>query len=350
MKELTHGGDIYGYQEAFGRNPLDFSANINPLGLPEGVRRAVIDALDSADRYPDPLCRELTRALSIHEQVPEQYILCGNGAADLIFRLALALRPAKVLLPAPTFAEYAQAVESVGAVVHHHVLLEQEEFQITQSILREITPELDLLCLCNPNNPTGQAVQPEMLISILQKCRECSVTVLLDECFLSFLDQPEQYAMKGYLAQFPNLVILKAFTKLYAMAGLRLGYCLCSDSTLLEQMRSVGQPWPVSTLASAAGLAALEEQEYVAQTKALIAAERAFLCQGLTQLGMRVYGSHANYIFFKSPLPSLKERLLPLGVLIRSCGNYPGLDGRFYRIAVRSSEENRAFIQALTQL
>ena len=154
--QLVHGGDWAGYRAEFGRDALDFSANVSPLGLPEGVARAITAALPTADRYPDPLCRELRAKLALHEGVPAEQILCGNGAADLIFRLVWARKPRRALVTAPTFAEYATALESVGCTVERFFLREQEDFAVTDAFCAAIRPGVDTVFLCQPNNPTGQ--------------------------------------------------------------------------------------------------------------------------------------------------------------------------------------------------
>ena len=304
--KLVHGGDTVGYREKYGRDALDFSANVSPLGTPEAVARAIGAAAYRADCYPDPLCRELCAALGETEGVPKDWILCGNGAADLIFRLALAKRPKHALVLAPTFAEYEAALETVGCDVRRYALNEANDFALTEDVLGAIQPPVEMVFLCQPNNPTGQAAHG-------------------------------------------GLFILKAFTKIYGMAGVRLGYGLCADATLLERMRRAGQPWAVSSLAQAAGLAALTQRDYVRQVRALIETERPYLLAGLRALGLRVIEGRANYLLFRAD-ETLGERLEARGALIRRCGNYPGLDDTWYRTAVRTRRENDALLAALREV
>ena len=169
--ELTHGGDWAGYAAQYGGMPLDFSANVSPLGLPQGVRQAVARALDGADRYPDPLCRALRKKLSGTLGVPPQSILCGNGAADLIFRLALAEKPKRALVTAPTFAEYEQALVVAGCTADRFFLREEEGFAVTEALLERIEPGLDILFLCEPNNPTGRTTPRALLLRIFRAVR-----------------------------------------------------------------------------------------------------------------------------------------------------------------------------------
>ena len=246
--QLVHGGDWAGYRAEFGRDALDFSANVSPLGLPEGVARAITAALPTADRYPDPLCRELRAKLALHEGVPAEQILCGNGAADLIFRLVWAKKPRRALVTAPTFAEYATALESVGCTVERFFLREQEDFAVTDAFCAAIRPGVDMVFLCQPNNPTGQLTPLPLVERILRRCEACGALLVLDECFLDFLPDCDTLTAKSLLES-KNLLILKAFTKLYGMAGVRLGYCLSGNPALLDAMQNAGQPWAVSSAA-----------------------------------------------------------------------------------------------------
>ena len=347
--ELVHGGDWAGYRAEFGRDALDFSANVSPLGLPAGVAAAITNALPTADRYPDPLCRQLRAALAGAEGVPADWILCGNGAADLIFRLALAVRPRRALLPAPTFAEYEAALQTVGCAVQRVFLREENEFAVTEEFIDAVTPETDIVFLCQPNNPTGQVTPPALVERLVRRCAECGAVLVVDECFLDFLPDRDAWTAKQLLRDAPQLIILKAFTKLYAMAGVRLGYALCGDATLLEKMRGAGQPWAVSSLAQAAGLAALQETAYAGAVRALIAEQRPRMAAGLRALGLRVMDGQANYLLFRAT-PDFGEKLRRRGAVVRSCANYPGLDAAWYRTAVRTAEENTRLLQIMGEI
>ena len=346
---LVHGGDWAGYRAEFGCDALDFSANVSPLGLPAGVAAAITNALPTADRYPDPLCRELRAALAGAEGVPADWILCGNGAADLIFRLALAVRPRRALLPAPTFAEYEAALQTVGCAVQRVFLREENEFAVTEEFVDAVTPETDIVFLCQPNNPTGQVTPPALVERLVRRCAECGAVLVVDECFLDFLPDRDAWTAKQLLRDAPQLIILKAFTKLYAMAGVRLGYALCGDATLLEKMRGAGQPWAVSSLAQAAGLAALQETAYADAVRALIAEQRPRMAAGLRALGLRVMDGQANYLLFRAT-PDFGEKLRRRGAVVRSCANYPGLDAAWYRTAVRTAEENTRLLQIMGEI
>ncbi len=349
MQPLTHGGDWAGYRAEFGRDPLDFSANVSPLGLPKGVAKAITASLATADRYPDPLCRALRAKLAVAEGVPAEWLLCGNGAADLIFRLALAEKPRTALVTAPTFAEYATALETAGCRVERHFLTEENDFAVTDAILDAVRPGTDMVFLCQPNNPTGQLAEPALVEALLHRCEACGAVLVVDECFLDFLPDGDALSAKRLLNAGRSLVILKAFTKLYGMAGVRLGYCLCSDEGRLARMQASGQPWAVSSLAQAAGIAALDETAYVEQVRTLIKTQRPLLADGLRSLGLRVTEGKANYLLFQGP-ETLGNALKQKGAVVRSCSNYPGLDASWYRTAVRTETENQQLLALLREV
>lgn len=350
MIKLTHGGDIYSARERIEGEIIDFSANINPLGLPDSVKKALSESMDCFSYYPDPLCRKLVEKIAKSEETEPQNILCANGAADLIFRISRAIRPRNALLAVPTFSEYEQALLSVGCHIRYFNLSKENDFCLTEDFLSKIRPETDLIFLCNPNNPTGQLTDPQLLERILVRCSSCGTMLVVDECFRDFLDNPEENSMVSWVSSFPNLMILRAFTKHYAMAGLRLGYCLCSNTPLLERMAQCGQPWGVSVPAQIAGAAALEDVDYLKKTRELIGEEREYLKSELSRLGIRVIGSQANYLFFRlEGAQTLQSFLEKKGILIRSCANYRGLDDTYYRIAVKSHKDNQTLINAFTE-
>ena len=345
---LIHGGDVYSARQKMKQEPLDFSANINPMGMPPGAVRAAADALQQCTQYPDPLCRELRAALAAYEGIPAEQIVCGNGAADLIFRIVAATHPQRALLLEPTFAEYEQALRSMDCSIAYFPLQESEGFVLPEAFLQQLTPEINLLFLCNPNNPTGRTVSPALLQEIWKRCEEAGILLVVDECFNEFLEHPEQNTLKGVLKTGANSVILKAFTKSFAMPGLRLGYGLCGNGDLAERIFSCGQPWGVSIPAQAAGVAALQEKGYLERMRRLVQTERRWLSENLVRLGLCVFPSEANYILFRTETEiPLRERMEQRGVLIRACGNYRGLDNRYYRIAVRGHGENERLIAAL---
>ncbi len=351
-QQLIHGGDRYGASLQSGiaqEDLLDFSANINPLGMPKGVKQAILESLSASLHYPDPLCRRLRSELAQKEGIEAESILCGNGGADLIYRLVYALRPEQALVTAPTFAEYEEALHQAGAKIRFYNL--PESMELNESFLQAITAETKLLFLCNPNNPTGLLTDRSLLQKILEKTETFGIWVCIDECFLDFVREKEAYTLTGLLPRYPHLLILKSFTKLYAMPGLRLGYLLSGNRELLERIRLAGQPWSVSQPAIEAGIAALKETGFPEKTLSLLEPERDRLTQALTTLGYSVWPGKANYLSFRAKgEPELYEKLLEKGILIRPLSNYHNLTKEDYRIAIRTPKENTRLLQTLQEL
>ena len=348
----VHGGDILSYEAQFHKKPLDFSVNVSSIGLPEGVRQAVINALDASGEYPDVSCRELRQALADYHGIDPEWILCGNGAADLIDRLAFALvgtEKKKILLTAPTFTEYRFAFERFGLECVSYPLSYENGFAIGEDFPDRISSDLTAVMLCEPNNPTGKTTDRKLLNRILEKCRSCGVMLIIDECFQEFLDEPEAHTMQGYLEKNP-LLILKSFTKTYAMAGIRLGYCLCADQELLNTMEQAAQPWAVSGLAQAAGVAALKETAYLKKVQIQNQNERNRLKAALADAGCKYVQGEANYILFWHERTDLSDRLAEQGILIRTCTDYEGLNPHWYRVAVLGKEENDRLLEELAQM
>lgn len=342
MKTKVHGGDVYS-----GEYRIDFSANINPLGMPESVKRAAIEGVERSIHYPDIECRKLRKEISRKEQVPEGWILCTNGAAEFLFALTAAKRPKTALLIAPGFAEYEQALRAVECKISFYICRKSAGFVIEEDYAKVLEASApDMIFLCNPGNPTGLLIGEELLEKILEICRKKNIFVVLDECFLEFVGEKCQNSGSKHLKEMPGLVILKAFTKMYGMPGLRLGYGMCSDEALLERISSVLQPWNVSLPAQLAGAAALKETPFVEKTRKYVEKERKFLLEHLKRLGFVTYPSEANYLFFEGP-KDLCKVCEKEGLLIRDCSNYRGLTQGFYRIAVRKREENEELIRVL---
>lgn len=344
MNMQEHGGDIYTNQGL-----VDFSANINPLGPGEKVMEALIKSLGNVSAYPDPFCRELRKAAAKKESVPPSHIICGNGAADLIYTMVLAEKPKQALLCTPTFSEYEKALRTVGCRICFHERKEEEEFRLTGRYLEELTEDLDMVFLCSPDNPTGACIDETLLMDIIARCEERKIRLVVDECFLDFTEDGPWIHHELLTGKQRMLFILRAFTKMYSIPGIRSGYGICSDEELLKRMNEARQPWSVSIPAQAAGLAALEDTLLPAVTRQLIAEERRHLMDEFGKLGIRYYQACANYILFYSEI-DFYEEMKKEGFLIRDCGNYRGLKKGYYRIAVKGREDNERILVAFRRI
>ncbi len=350
MYKYSHGGAI----RFTNPDVIDFSANINPLGLQKEVANAIISAIDNCTVYPDPFSFALREKIAEYQKTSVDNIICTNGASDLIFRLAFAIKPKKALVLSPTFSDYEKALTAVDCHIYHHFLLSENNFMLDDSILDVIKNEdFNLIYICNPNNPTGCITNKELLIKIIDLCNQKNCYVAVDECFLDFLDNEKQLSVKNLVNIKDNLIIIKAFTKIFALAGVRLGYGICANKKLMEKLYSVSPDWSVSNIAQSAGISALENsKEYIKDTIQYIQSEKQRLVSCLMDTGFTVYGSQSNYIFFKSNgFENLQQILLEkYNIFIRSCSNYYGLDNSYYRIGISTKENNQKLIKALQNI
>lgn len=348
--QYVHGGDVYGYAAQYpGRTSLDFSANINPRGIPQPVLDAMRQAVERCTQYPDPFCRELANALAVRYDLPPEIFFCGNGAAEIFFRLADVLRPARVLVTAPTFAEYEAAFARCGSEVRHHTLYAEENFAVTPRILQDLQ-NVEVCVLCNPNNPTGRTIDPALMRRVLAHCQQRGIWLIADECFADFLLDEARHTLLPQIITHDRLIVVRAFTKMYAVPGVRLGWCAAADSQLHEALYRAGQPWSVSVIAQACGTAALKLPDYAAQTARYIAPLREALARDLCTCGLQVFPGEANYLLFRTADTALREKLLPRGILIRDCSNYEGLQPGYFRVAVKTAAENARLIQQIQEV
>ncbi|MDO4789174.1 MAG: aminotransferase class I/II-fold pyridoxal phosphate-dependent enzyme [Johnsonella sp.] len=360
-----HGGNILRIAEEKGEDPrewTDFSANINPFGMDESVKAAVLKSLDSVQHYPDSSYQRLCALLAKKHGVKEEEIILGNGALELIYRLVSVLSnpPGResfsdkskalrsfcaergslnALIPAPSFSSYESAVRAFGRNRVRLCRLNRS-FQPDQSYIQALNEDIDIAFLCLPNNPTGTLPEKEDLEEILRRAKQKGILLFADECFLDFSRREKEYSLIQRLREYPNIAVLKSFTKLYAIPGLRLGYLISSNEELREVLRKQTPCWAISSPAAAAGEAALLLD--VTNLPGEIAGERNYLKEELCRLGCRVWESEANFLFFyREQSEELYEKLLQKKIIIRKCDSYHFLDRGYYRIAVRKRYENK---------
>ena len=347
MGDYIHGGDRYGREIE-----LDYSININPFGMPEESKRAAREAVLLSDSYPDPYCQDLIRKIRDYEQTGEQTeIITGNGAAELIYTLCRAVPAGGALLTAPSFQEYENALVAADHLCEFLYLKEENDFALPfQELLFRITEETGIVFLCNPCNPTGTVTTKGELVKLAERCEETGTFLCVDECFLPFLSEEPALTMKRETERFPHLIILRAFTKVYGMPGLRLGYLMTGNRKLAEQLKEKLPPWNVSLPAQMAGIAALKAEGYLEKTRELLRTEKEKLVSVLLEtVADRVYPGSANFLLFHGR-EGLKEELLTRKILIRDCSNFRGLSKGYYRICIRTGEENEKLGKVLYSL
>jgi threonine-phosphate decarboxylase len=352
---FNHGGTVFAQARALGIAPeelLDFSASINPLGPAPGVREAVCSAFEKVLHYPDRESFELRRALADVHRVGIDNLVVANGSTELIYLLPRLLPGAKGLIIAPAFSEYAQALNRAGWQTDHLLLSSGDGFALSlEKLAKRLAEGFDLLFLCNPANPTGTLLPATMIEEILRLSRRAGTFLVLDEAFMDFC---EDASAKGLIAESGGGIVLRSMTKFYAIPGLRLGYAVGHPDIIGRCVENL-EPWSVNTPAQVAGVASLASDGYRERTIGYVSVEREALARGLAGLpGLTPFPSAANYLLVEMrnalTAAELRNRLLEKRILIRDCANFQGLDGRFFRVAVRSGEENRRLLVALAEV
>ena len=348
-RDHEHGGNIRRLALEVGRSPeelLDFSANINPLGPPDWLRPLISSRLSSIVHYPDPDSSSLRASISSHYGVKEKEVLVGNGSTEIIRSVPFALPIDHALIPVPSYSDYVNAVEIAGKVVKKMLLKEEEGFQLDLSFLNKEISAGQLVFIGQPNNPTGLLIDPVALRTLALK--HPSTLFVIDEAFLDFVEEAE-----SLICNRPsNVIVLRSLTKFYAIPGLRLGFAI-AEPELIEKIKKIMPLWSVNCLAQAAGEHALQDHAYALRTRALVREQREFLFNEIHSIsGLTVFSGQANFLLVRldrqdADGPALARQMLSSGIAIRVCDNFDGLDGRFFRIAVRSEDENLKLLHVL---
>lgn len=353
MNRYTHGGNLYkAAREAGGDAFLDFSANINPLGLPDSVTQALTAALPSIVHYPDPEAVALREALTGHYGMAPETLVLGNGAAELFYLLCLVRRPSRVLISPPSFSEYERSALAAGAEVKFVPLGAAPDFAVDWDALLATATAGTLVFLGQPNNPTGTLLEMGALKRFLSETADKDCFVVVDESFLDFIDADGTLSCQDWVAQYPHLAAVRSLTKIFAIPGLRLGFGVMAPQ-LATALEAAKDQWNVNTLAQVAGAAALTDDDYLKRTREMVPVWRRQLLTGLsTFAGIRTIPSAVNFILLDmrgtgKDAPWWRQAFWKKRILVRDCSNYEALPPEHIRIAVRTETENECFLTAL---
>lgn len=353
IETFGHGGDLRTAAAAFGvpeDQLLDFSANINPLGPPPALLERLTEEMGRLVHYPDPAHRGLIKALARKYGVSERMLAVGNGAAECMALVLLALAPRTVGVIYPSFAEYTQLARQFGARVVGCTGRAEDGFLPGLPELHMLMKQADLIFIGHPNNPTGLMYDIQILRKLACWAEELGTYVVIDEAFLDFLPENRQPTLLGELARYSRVILIRSMTKFYAIPGLRLGFAAASPA-IIRKMKEKQVPWSVNALALAAGEVCCEQDEYETATRLLVDTERAYLLERLREwFGWRVWPGKANFLLIRLHKQMTAEQMqLALGkrgIMIRSCAMYPGLTPHDIRVAVRLREENDRLLEA----
>jgi threonine-phosphate decarboxylase len=371
---FLHGGNVYAVKREYGKEVIDFSANINPLGLTKAIKRELAKCYRLIAHYPDPEAKDLIGEIAKYWKIDGQNIVIGNGSTELIYLIAHAFKPEKILIPVPTFSEYERACQiSYKLKVTSYKLKQEDNFDINPdefiSSLR--TPNsnppfppllkggegglCDIAFLCNPNNPTGKLLKKDGILKIADAAKELKCYLIIDEAFMDFLPDEKSHTFIWKAVKDKKIIVLRSFTKFFALPGLRIGY-LVAHKNLIKRLKQIQSPWSVNSIAQYLAQILLNDKDYIEKTHKLINEEREFLFNELTKIkALRPYPSVTNFLLIKilnNQIDSsvLTSKLIEKEILIRDCSNFRGLNSRYFRVAVRSHKENIKFLNALREI
>lgn len=378
-----HGGNIYKvFREKNIKGIMDYSSNINPYGIPESLKKRITENLEILERYPDPDYVELREKLAHLNKIDMSDIVLGNGATEIIFLFMKVINPKKILIVSPTFGEYERAVKAVGTSrnsidlscsddnknienkeieIEYFELKESDDFNLNIGNLKnELEKKYDLLIICNPNNPTGKFLKLAQTEEILKECNKYDTKLFIDEAFIEFLADGMKKSIINTEENKKNLFVTRAFTKFFAIPGLRLGYGMYFDKELEKKISEKKEPWSVNNIAEIAGLTVLDDTEYIEKTLKWITKEKIYMYEKLNEIsGIKVYETEVNFITGKIDeklfleglnVKILREKMLEQGILIRDASNFKFLDERFFRLAIKDRESNDRVIEAMKEI
>ena len=345
----VHGGNIYEIQRIYKKKIIDFSANINPLGIPAEVKKIIYKDFQKILHYPDPCSEDLTQAIAHYWNIEKENILVGNGSIELIYLIMHTFSPRTVSIPVPSFSEYERAAKwgNTETKIRFVPLKEEEGFRLHLSRL----PKTDILFVCNPNNPTGNLIagRDNLIAQAPNK------SVVIDEAFMDFLSDEKKHTFIREAIKNRKIIVLRSFTKFFALPGLRLGY-VAAHRQIIDKLKRHQFPWSVNALAQIAGEAILADKEYIRTTRRFIEKERDFLFGQLSKTKqLQPYSSAANFLLVKIHAQNitssfLLKELIKKGILIRDCANFKGLGNKFIRVAVRLHKDNLKLLRALKEV
>lgn len=355
-----HGSDLEAVAEYFHlpqEEIICFGANVNPLGLSSSVKHTLAEHLDVISSYPDRNYTSLKRQISSYCHVSPQNIVVGNGCTELISLFIQLLKPKKALLPIPSYSEYEREISLAGGTVEYFPLPQENNFVFSlTSLYKVLEDNIDLLILCNPNNPTSTALQTDELKQILSFCRERNIFVMIDETYVEFVEDITSITAMPLTNLFDNLIVLRGVSKFFAAPGLRFGYGVTGNTSLLTKLDNIKNPWSLNSVGAYAGELLLSDENYIQETRSLISSERKRMYERLRTLPfIQVYEPLANFILLKICKDNLTSydvffHAIQKGLMIRDCSTFSGLNGEFIRFCMMKPKDNDRLLNCLEEI
>ena len=359
-KDHFHGSDLEKIEKVFGIKKEDivsYSANVNPLGISHKLREVLSQHLDAITRYPDREYTKLRQCIADYTGAQMENIIMGNGSTELISLFIQTNHPKKAMILGPTYSEYERDINLGGGTCIYFPLKEENSFQMdVNALCHQLDDNLDLLVLCNPNNPTSSAITRREMRRILDACMEHGIFVMVDETYVEFAPDEKNVTSVSLTNYYSNLIILRGTSKFFASPGLRIGYAITGNRDVAKEINTRKDPWTINSLAEIAGQIMFQDEDYIRETKQLITSERARMYQELSSWDtVRVYEPQANFILVKIlkegvDAEMLFEHCIRKGMMIRNCSTFPFLDSQFIRFCIMSPEDNDRLMEAFREL
>ena len=356
-KEHFHGSDLEKIEKIYGIKKEDitsFSANVNPLGISYKLKKELASHIDAITSYPDREYTSLRKCIADYVGTDYKNILVGNGSTELISLVIQIKKPAKALIVGPTYSEYEHEVALGGGRSQYFRLKETDDFKLDiEGLQKALTDDIDLLVVCNPNNPTSSQIDRKSMRIILDTCKEKGIFVMVDETYVEFTENTSEITSIPLTGYYNNIIILRGISKFFAAPGLRLGYAICGNHELLKEIDSRKNPWTINSLAAIAGEIMFKDTEYINETWELISSERKRICEILEKCpNLKFYKPHANFILVKIlkedvTSEELFDTAIRQGLLIRDCSTFPFLDNKYIRFCFMNPEDNDKLVKIL---
>lgn len=347
-----HGGNIYSLQRSGKRDILDYSSNINPLGVPESLKKAIQENFSVLEKYPDINYMELREKIGKYNNISKDNVIVGNGATEVLFLYMKVLKPENVLIVAPTFAEYERALKTVESKIDFFELREKDNFVIDISELKEKSKNYDLVVICNPNNPTGKFISLDKIDDLNRYLEKNGTKLFLDESFIEFKKGWDKETALNLKSK--NIFILRALTKFFALPGIRLGYGLTYDKNIILKINEIREPWSVNAFADLAGKIILDDSPYIEKTEKWIEEERKFFIDELKKIDrIKVYDTETNFVLIKFKTMTaeiFRNKMIEKNILVRNASNFKFLNEYFVRLAIKDREKNIKVLESIKEV
>ena len=357
-KQEFHGSDLEKVEAYYGikkETIIPFAGNVNPLGISPLLKKSMASHIECISEYRD--YKELRSTLSLYCNVPMEHIIVGNGATEMISLTMQLLRPKHALLLSPTYSEYTREIDLVGGHVEEYYLREDLDFQLDlDDLFAKLDDSVDLLAICNPNNPTSSALNTEEISKILTHCKKHNIFVMIDETYVEFAPDINAITAVPLTQEFTNLMVLRGVSKFFAAPGMRLGYGITGNMNFLAKMREKQTPWSLNSIGAFAGEIMLQDEEYIRNTRELILSERVRIISELKNVSTyKVYPAYANFILLKIQKEGLTsydvfEACIRQGLMIRDCSSFQCLEGEYVRFCIMMPEDNTRLVNVLKSL